>query len=42
MEQINYYKRGLSKAKLEDYEGAIEDFSKAIELDQILYEEMEC
>lgn len=32
MSQINYYERGLSKAKLEDYEGAIEDFTKAIEL----------
>jgi tetratricopeptide (TPR) repeat protein len=32
MEQINYYERGLSKEKLEDYEGAIEEFTKAIEL----------
>ncbi len=33
MEQINYYERGLLKAKLEDYEGAIEDYSISIEID---------
>jgi tetratricopeptide (TPR) repeat protein len=27
-----YYNRGLAKSKLEDYRGAITDYSKAIEL----------
>ena len=29
---IAYFNRGLSKAKLQDYRGAIADFTKAIEL----------
>ena len=28
-----YYNRGIAKAKLKDYQGAIADFSKAIQLD---------
>jgi len=32
-----YFKRGVVKAKLEDYKGAIQDFIKAIELDPNLF-----